>query len=404
VDDLTKLLQSIREQDVMRTDIPRIEPEFVAFIMSEFLRRMSPFSIRNFISSLATTRFKDSMQLLWPEFSTNFNSYWVKRADIYENWRARNSVALPQTLNGSAAPPFPRTNQPPAYPILSPVRPVLSGAAGFGVDADGNTPAVRVLEAELVEISERLRQTRYQLDEERQKRHMLRDELEETKRQIEDERTKFIQVSRQVVVLEEDRLTHEIQVSRLRENLEQNISLKESLQLDVDRIRMQLHHAKEKYETALKSSVADNEALRRRIELLEVELSQKQSVATKKEVMEIETQNNVLRQVIEKYRRALPNSRFADSADMASVVAFEAPKLASDTEFLNSLMEALDRAKFLNKQMQSGIEPDNSWSKQSWQDLCLGWRETVCELCDLFAAAHRIANKDAPKTKPARSS
>jgi chromosome segregation ATPase len=257
-----------------------------------------------------------------------------------------------------------------------------------------------VLEAELVEISERLRQTRYQLDEERQKRHMLRDELENTKLEIEDERAKFLQVSKQVVVLEEDRLTHEIQVSRLRENLEQNISLKESLQLDVDRIRMQLHHAKEKYESALKSSVADNEALRRRIELLEIELSQNQkSVATKKQVLEIETQNNILRQVIEKYRRAMPNSRFADTVDAASVVAFDAPKLSTDTEFLNSLMEALDRAKYLNKQMQSGLEPESSWSKQSWQDLCIGWRETVCELCDLFAAGHRIANTDSSKTK-----
>jgi hypothetical protein len=61
-------------------------------------------------------------------------------------------------------------------------------------------------------------------------------------------------------------------------------------------------------------------------------------------------------------------------------------------------MEALDKAKFLNKQMQNAVD-EGTWSKQSWQDLCMGWRETVCELCDLFAAAHRLAHKDAPTTK-----
>lgn len=264
----------------------------------------------------------------------------------------------------------------------------------MGVSGDDGS-AVRVLEAELVEISERLRQARYQLEEEKQKRHALRDELDETKNKIQDERDRYLETSKQLVVLEEDKLTHEIQVSRLRETLEQNISLKESLQLDLDRVRMQLYHAKEKYETALKSSLADNEALRRRIELLEVDISQKQNVGTKKEMHELETQNNVLRQVIEKYRKALPTARFADTADLASTVAFDSPKLATDTEFLNALMEALDKAKFLNKQMQNATE-EGSWSKQSWQDLCMGWRETVCELCDLFAAAHRLANKDAP--------
>ena len=258
--------------------------------------------------------------------------------------------------------------------------------------------AVRVLEAELVEISERLRQARYQLEEEKQKRHSLRDELDDSKSKIQDERNRYLETSKQLVILEEDKLTHEIQVSRLRESLEQNISLKETLQLDLDRVRMQLYHAKEKYETALKSALADNEAFRRRIELLEVEVSQKQDVASRRDMHEMETQNNVLRQVIEKYRRALPNARFADTADMASTVAFDSPKLASDTEFLNALMEALDKAKFLNKQMQNAVD-EGTWSKQSWQDLCMGWRETVCELCDLFAAAHRLANKDAPTTK-----
>ena len=41
MDDLTKLLQSIREQDVLRSDIPRIEPEYVAFIMTEYMKRTS---------------------------------------------------------------------------------------------------------------------------------------------------------------------------------------------------------------------------------------------------------------------------------------------------------------------------------------------------------------------------
>ena len=270
-------------------------------------------------------------------------------------------------------------------------------AGGMGTSNDEGT-AVRVLEAELVEISERLRQTRYQLEEEKQKRHALRDELEDTKSKIQDERDRYLEASKQVVILEEDKLTHEIQVSRLRESLEQNISLKESLQLDLDRVRMQLYHAKEKYETALKSAVADNEAFRRRIELLEVEVSQKQDVASKKEMHELETQNNVLRQVIEKYRRALPSARFADTADLASSVALDSPNLATDTEFLNALMEALDKAKFLNKQMQNAVD-EGTWSKQSWQDLCMGWRETVCELCDLFADAHRLANKDGPIKK-----
>ena len=44
MDDLTKLLQSIREQDVMRSDIPTIEPEYVAFIMTEYLKRMNHLS------------------------------------------------------------------------------------------------------------------------------------------------------------------------------------------------------------------------------------------------------------------------------------------------------------------------------------------------------------------------
>jgi chromosome segregation ATPase len=260
-----------------------------------------------------------------------------------------------------------------------------------GLRSVGNDPSSKVLEAELVEISERLRQTRYQLDEERQKRHLLRDELDEVRRSIEDERVKFREVSKQLVILEEDRMTHDIQVGRLREQIEQNVSLKESLQLDLDRARMQLFHAREKYETAIKSIAAENEALRKKIDLLNIEISEvKNSGPSTRDTQELETQNAILRQVIEKYRRALPSSRFPDSVDAVSSTAFDAQKLSKATDFLNSLMEALDKAKFLNKQMQQGSNPSNKWSAQSWQDLCVGWKETVCELCDLFAAAHRI--------------
>ena len=104
---------------------------------------------------------------MWPEFNTNFNSFWTRRADIYENWRARNSTALPQPL--TAANIIQPANKVPAYPILS-MRPPLPNSAlagGMGVSGDDGS-AVRVLEAELVEISERLRQARYQLEEEKQ--------------------------------------------------------------------------------------------------------------------------------------------------------------------------------------------------------------------------------------------
>ena len=40
ITDLAKLLQSIREQDVMKTDIPAIEADYVTYVMTEFMRRM----------------------------------------------------------------------------------------------------------------------------------------------------------------------------------------------------------------------------------------------------------------------------------------------------------------------------------------------------------------------------
>jgi DNA repair exonuclease SbcCD ATPase subunit len=324
----------------------------------------------------------------WPEFSNNFNSYWTRRSDIYEQWRQgqTSAYAVPESkIKGSTSGvnensrsrlPPPGTNSDLSVSLRQ-----------------AEVASVRVLEAELVEISERLRQTRYQLDEERQKRHQLRDDLEESRRLIDEERNRVRDSTKQLVVLEEDKMTHEIQVSRLREQIEQNMSLRETLQLDLDRTRMQLFHAREKYEAALTSMAADNEALRKKIEVVNLELQQAQTGGvTKRDLVELESQNSVLRQIVEKYRRALPVSRFADTADAASAAAFDAPKLASSTDFLNSLMEALDRAKFLNKQILTGADPVNNWSKQSWQDLCMGWRETVCELCDLFATAHRMEN------------
>ena len=241
----------------------------------------------------------------------------------------------------------------------------------------------------MVELSERLRQTRMQLEEERNKRRDLRDELEESRKLIEDERNKHRETTKHLVILEEDKMTHQIQVGRLREQIEQNVSLKESLQLDLDRVRMQLFHAKEKYETTINSLLAENEALRKKHDLLQLELQQNQAgIANKRDLIELEAQNSVLRQVVDRYRRSLPVSRFNDTIDGASTSAFEAPPLASQKDLINALMEALDRTKYLNKQMSS--ETSSSWSKQAWQDLCLGWREAVCELCELFASAHRI--------------
>ena len=317
---------------------------------------------------------------MWPEFSTNFNFYWTRRSDLYEQWRSRSSVpaVVPSRSRGSGSPA-----------VNSPFRPNWN----VGSQEEDCSGAVRVLEAELVEVSERLRQARYQVDEERQKRHSLRDELDEVRRQLEDERNRHRDVTRQLVILEEDKLTHDIQVSRLRETVEQTVSHKESLQLDLDRVRMQLYHAKEKYETALNSVLADSEAFRKKNELLQLELDQGRGSSNSKDMAEMEAQNAVLRQVIDKYRRQLSNSKFADSADSASGAAFDSSSLSKESNFLNSLMEALDKAKFLNKQMQVGSDTTNNWSKQSWQDLCVGWREAVCELCDLFALAHRIESQ-----------
>ncbi len=376
IEDLSRLLQSIREQDIFRTDIPPLQPEFITFIMDGYMR--------------PSVKYKDSWLLLWPEFSTNFNSYWTKRNDIYENWKSNNLLGLPQPMSASPA----RVLAPNGYPPASPIRPTVAGAVvgNMRPSAPEDVAAVRVLEAELVEVSERLRQTRYQLDEERQKRHQLRDDLDAAKQKSEDERTRYLETTKQLVVLEEDKLTHEVQVSRIREQLEQNISMKESLQLDVDRIRMQFNHAKEKYETALKSAVADNEALRKKIEVINLELNQQQDAGSKKDISELESQNAVLRQIVEKYRKAFPVSKFADTIDSASGAAFDSAKLSSASDFLNSLMEALDKAKFLNKQMQT-VSDSSSNSVQVWKDLCLGWKETVCELCDLFSAAHRIESK-----------
>lgn len=375
MEDLSRLLQSIREQDIFRTDIPPLEPEFIAYTMEGYLR--------------PSVKYKDSWMVLWPEFSTNFNSYWTKRNDIYENWKSSNTLGLPQPTASSARPPLIS-----GYPPVSPIRPTVPGAV-VGImraSAPEDIASVRVLEAELVEVSERLRQTRYQLDEERQKRHQLRDDLDEAKHKAEDERKRYLDATKQLVVLEEDKLTHEVQVSRIREQLEQNISMKETLQLDVDRVRMQLNHAKEKYETALKSAIADNEALRKKMEVMSLELTQQQSAGPKKEVAELESQNMVLRQIVERYRKSFPPSRFADTIDTASGAAFHSAKLGSASDFLNSLMEALDKAKFLNKQMQSASDSGTN-NIQVWKDLCLGWKETVCELCDLFSAAHRIESQ-----------
>lgn len=358
----------------------------------------------------------------WPEFSNNFNAYWTRRSDIYEQWRqgpfssnpinplnqssptliGERSMLLPPLNRASIAEPPPGSNRvkdSSGFTDPSGLRTLPQATSGSG-GYRAETASVRVLEAELVEISERLRQTRYQLDEERQKRHQLRDDLEESRRLIEEERNKHRDSTKQLVVLEEDKMTHEIQVSRLREQIEQNMSLKETLQLDLDRTRMQLFHAREKYEAALTSLNADNEALRKKIDVVTLDLQEAQGGgASKRDLIELESQNNVLRQIVEKYRRALPVSRFADAADAASGAAFEAPKLAKSSDFLNALMESLDRAKFLNKQILTGSDPVNNWSKQSWQDLCMGWRETVCELCELFATAHRMESNG--QTKPA---
>jgi hypothetical protein len=366
-----------------------MEFDYVLYVMESYLR--------------PSVKFKDSFLLLWPEFSTNFNSYWTRRNDIYENWKSNNTLGLPQPTGVShSSPARIRTAEvivPSGYPPMSPVRPTVPGAmAGNMRQANDDISSIRVLEAELVEVSERLRQTRYQLDDERQKRHQLRDELDEAKQKAEDERMRYLEASKQLVILEEDKLTHEVQVSRIREQLEQNISLKETLQLDVDRVRMQLNHAKEKYETALKSAVADNGALRSKIEVINLELTQQQSAGNKKEISELESQNAVLRQIVERYRKAFPSSRFADTVDAASAVAFDSPKLGSASDFLNQLMEALDKAKFLNKQMQGDLPANNI---QVWKDLCNGWRETVCELCDLFAHAHRLESQQ--KSTPSMS-
>ena len=324
---------------------------------------------------LASTRYKDAVILLWPEFSANFNFYWTRRNDIYEQWRSRETVKavvnLPSSAGQSSVDPSRRLNTPL-------VRRSSVDPPGVS-DMDGSA---RVLEAELVEVSERLRQARYSVDEERQKRHMLRDELDEVRRQMDEERARFRDGTKQLVILEEDKLTHDIQVSRLRETVEQTVSAKEALQLDLDRCRMQLYHAKQKYEAALSLAIADSEALRKRAELMEVTFAAKTAVSPTEE---LNSQNAVLRQIVEKYRRNLP--QFADTVDRASSAAFESAE-PLDSEFLNALMEALDKAKFLNKQLQAGIEAKN-WTPQTWQDLCAGWREAVCELCDLFAQAHR---------------
>ena len=307
--------------------------------------------------------------------------------DIFERWH-----------NSKSSEQFVDNRQPPGDRAMKESRALSQAQINLQPRSHDEYAAVRVMEAELTELSERLRQTRLQLEEERQKRHDLRDDLEESRRLLDEERNKHRDTTKQLVILEEDKMTHQIQVSRLREQIEQNISLKESLQLDLDRTRMQLYHAKEKYETALTSQMAENEALRKKNDLLQLELQQSQSGgANKRDIIELEAQNAVLRQVVDRYRRALPVSRFNDSADSASKAAIDTPQLLSQGDFINSLMEALDKTKFLNKQMVAGSESTNDWSKQSWQDLCVAWREAVCELCDLFATAHRLESINLPR-------
>ena len=350
----------------MRTDLPPLEPEYVMYVMTQVLKGMSSI-YAGFKSNLGATKHKDSPILLWAEFSNQFNTFWTRRGDVYEDWKQISST-LP----------------PPSRTLVHQRSTIQSQRSAEGA----------VLESELAEISERLRQTRMQLEEERQKRHQLRDELDEARKQLDEERNRHRDVAKQIIVLEEDQMTHQVQVNRLREQVEQQMSLKDSLQLDLDRLRLQLFHAKDKYETALGSMAADNEALKKKVELLQLELQQAQEGgANKRDLLELESQNAVLRQVVDRHRRSIPNSRFADAADAASKAAFDAPQLSSQSQFINSLMEALDKAKFLNKQMVMGSDPKNNWSKQSWQDLSVGWREAVCELCDLFATAHRIESQ-----------
>lgn len=327
------------------------------------------------------TRFQEQPIILWPEFSNNFNAYWTRRADVFDRWRHSRTPMIKENILVSS----------PAEKRLVTQLPNPTVEAPLVVRNPDEYAAMRVMEAEMVELSERLRQARLQLEEERQKRHQIRDDYDESRRILEEERNKHRDTTKQLVILQEDQMTHQIQVSRLREQIEQNMSLKESLQLDLDRTRMQLHHAKEKYEAALNSVTAENEALRKRLDLTQVELQQSTSgSANKRDLIELESQNAVLRQVVDRYRRAMPSSRFGEAADAASSTAFDSPKLLSQSDFVNALMEALDRTKFLNKQMLIGTDQGSNWSKQSWQDLCVGWREAVVELCDLFASAHRI--------------
>ena len=41
LDDLSKLLQSIREQDIVGADLPELESQYVRLVMTDYLRRMS---------------------------------------------------------------------------------------------------------------------------------------------------------------------------------------------------------------------------------------------------------------------------------------------------------------------------------------------------------------------------
>jgi hypothetical protein len=364
---------------MMKSDLPLLEPAYVQHVMREYIKG-TVLSVNLSNSDVGSTKYREEPLILWPEFSTNFNSFWTRRMDVYELWMqtkspTKRSVTLPLQ----------------SQRLLAEMNVDGKSGPNASVGNKDEYAAVRVMEAEMAELSERLRSTRQQLDEERQRRHQMRDDLDDTRRQLEDERNKLRDTTKQMITLEEDKMVHNVQVSRLREQIEQTMSLKESLVLDLERSRMQLFNTKEKYETALASLNADNEALRKKVELLQVELQQSQSGgANKRDLIELEAQNAVLRQVVDRYRRSVPYSSFNDSVDGASKAALDTPQLLSQTDFVNALMEALDKTKFLNKQMVAGSDSTSNWSRQSWQDLCVGWREAVCELCDLFASAHRI--------------
>ncbi len=155
--------------------------------------------------------------------------------------------------------------------------------------------------------------------------------------------------------MEEDKLTHEVQVNALREKISNLLNLNELLDNENNKNKIKISEIQKKFQNQIEILKTENNLFRMRRN----DPPRPVGGIRTEDYEELDNSNKILREIISKFNR--------------KIVEIENVKF----------YEIIDSIKFLNEQTDGANRRDSG--REVWRDLTTAWREAACTLIEAFS-------------------